>query len=120
RPADAVRFLADPNRGAAEPSWSELDRGGQEDRLWRLQASAQRMNPVGRRHPGSPAAHKYAGTAKSHRRMDSLSLSARSERSRSALLGEWEQGCPYLHAHGERQDYRLQRHSAVLFERKQS
>ena len=47
------------------------------------------MNPVGQRHPGSPAAHKYAGTAKSHRRMI---LYPFQKEAKDAVLRHWEKG----------------------------
>ena len=47
------------------------------------------MNPVGRRHPGSPAAHKYAGTAKSHHRMI---LYPFQKEAKDAVLRHWEKG----------------------------
>jgi ATP-dependent helicase IRC3 len=47
------------------------------------------MNPVGQRHPGSPAAHKYAGTAKSHRRMI---LYPFQREAKEAVLRHWEKG----------------------------
>jgi superfamily II DNA or RNA helicase len=47
------------------------------------------MNPVGQRHPGSPAAHKYAGTAKSHRRMI---LYPFQREAKDAVLRHWEKG----------------------------
>ncbi len=49
------------------------------------------MNPVGQRHPGSPAAHKYAGTAKSHHRMI---LYPFQKEAKDAVLGHWEKGNP--------------------------
>jgi superfamily II DNA or RNA helicase len=45
--------------------------------------------PVGRRHPGSPAAHKYAGTAKSHHRMI---LYPFQREAKEAVLRHWENG----------------------------
>ena len=47
------------------------------------------MNPVGQRHPGSPAAHKYAGTANSHRRMI---LYPFQKEAKEAVLRHWENG----------------------------
>ena len=47
------------------------------------------MNPVGQRHPGSPAAHKYAGTAKSHHRMI---LYPFQKEAKDAVLRHWEKG----------------------------
>jgi len=47
------------------------------------------MNPVGRRHPGSPAAHKYAGTAKSHHGMI---LYPFQKDAKDAVLRHWENG----------------------------
>src|SRR4030095_1998545 len=47
------------------------------------------MNPVGQRHPGSPAAHKYAGTAKSHHRMI---LYPFQREAKEAVLCHWEKG----------------------------
>ena len=47
------------------------------------------MNPVGQRHPGSPAAHKYAGTAKSHHRMI---LYPFQREAKDAVLRHWEKG----------------------------
>ena len=47
------------------------------------------MNPVGRRHPGSPAAHKYAGTAEFHRRMI---LYPFQREAKEAVLRHWENG----------------------------
>lgn len=47
------------------------------------------MNPVGQRHPGSPAAHKYAGTAKSHHRMI---LYPFQKEAKDAVLDHWEKG----------------------------
>jgi superfamily II DNA or RNA helicase len=47
------------------------------------------MNPVGQRHPGSPAAHKHAGTAQSHRRMI---LYPFQKEAKDAVLRHWENG----------------------------
>ncbi|HEX2523175.1 MAG TPA: DEAD/DEAH box helicase family protein, partial [Terriglobia bacterium] len=48
------------------------------------------MNPVGQRHPGSPAAHKYAGTAhESHCRMI---LYPFQREAKEAVLRHWEKG----------------------------
>src|SRR5262244_1373702 len=47
------------------------------------------MNPVGQRHPGSPAAHKYGGTAKSHHRMI---LYPFQKEAKDAVLRHWEKG----------------------------
>jgi superfamily II DNA or RNA helicase len=47
------------------------------------------MNPVGQRHPGSPAAHKYAGTAKSHRKMILYPFQIEAK---EAVLRHWESG----------------------------
>jgi superfamily II DNA or RNA helicase len=47
------------------------------------------MNPAGRRHPGSPAAHKYAGTAKSLHRMI---LYPFQREAKEAVLRHWESG----------------------------
>jgi superfamily II DNA or RNA helicase len=47
------------------------------------------MNPVGQRHPGSPAAHKYAGKAGSHRRMI---LYPFQREAKDAVLRHWEKG----------------------------
>ena len=47
------------------------------------------MNPVGQRHPGSPAAHKYAGTAESYRRM--ILYPFQSE-AKEAVLRHWRNG----------------------------
>ncbi len=47
------------------------------------------MNPVGQRHPGSPAAHKYAGTTESHRRM---MLYPFQREAKDAVLCHWEKG----------------------------
>src|SRR5438445_13605161 len=47
------------------------------------------MNPVGQQHPGSPAAHKYASTAESHRRMI---LYPFQREAKEAGLRHWEKG----------------------------
>src|SRR5947199_4098837 len=47
------------------------------------------MNPVGQRHPGYPAAHKYAGTAESRRRMI---LYPFQREAKEAVLSHWEKG----------------------------
>jgi superfamily II DNA or RNA helicase len=47
------------------------------------------MNPAGRRHAGSPAAHKYAGTVKSHHRMI---LYPFQREAKEAVLRHWEIG----------------------------
>jgi superfamily II DNA or RNA helicase len=47
------------------------------------------MNPVGQRHPGSPAAHKYAGTAQPHHRMI---LYPFQKEAKDAVLRHWEKG----------------------------
>lgn len=47
------------------------------------------MNLVGQRHPGSPAAHKYAGAAESHHRMI---LYPFQKEAKEAVLRHWEKG----------------------------
>jgi superfamily II DNA or RNA helicase len=47
------------------------------------------MNPVGQRHPGSPAAHKYAGTTKSQHAMI---LYPFQKEAKDAVLRHWETG----------------------------
>src|SRR5262245_23817755 len=47
------------------------------------------MNPAGRRHLGSPAAHKYADTEKSHHRMI---LYPFQREAKEAVLRHWEKG----------------------------
>ena len=47
------------------------------------------MNPVGQRHPGSPAAHKYAGITEFHLRMI---LYPFQKEAKEAVLRHWESG----------------------------
>ena len=71
------------------------------------------MNPVGQRHPGSPAAHKYAGTAKSHHRMILYPFQKEAKEAVLSSLGEGKPSGSDFPPHGERQDHRLQRHSPI-------